>query len=71
MYLVNHYLDYSLFGILLPDEADASTTNSVASIVAQSTICSGLYGRNPNFILVSSNFSVETLSEPAGNFCVV
>lgn len=52
MYLVNHYLDYSLFGIDIPDELAASTTNGEDSILDQVSICTGLYGRYPNFILV-------------------
>ncbi|ROV91731.1 hypothetical protein VPNG_09961 [Cytospora leucostoma] len=52
MYLVNHYLDYSLLGIDIPDELAASTTNGEDSILDQVSICTGLYGRNPNFILL-------------------
>ncbi|KUI69745.1 hypothetical protein VM1G_05650 [Cytospora mali] len=52
MYLVNHYLDYSLLGIDIPNQLAASTTNGETSILDQVSICTGLYGRNPNFILL-------------------
>lgn len=52
MILVNHFLDYSFFGILIPNQTAAGTTNGAASITAQADLCSGLYGRTPNFILV-------------------
>lgn len=53
MYLVNHYLDVSIFGIDIPDETAASTTNGEDSIMAQVSECNALYGRYPNFIIVS------------------
>ncbi|KAK9235885.1 PLC-like phosphodiesterase [Lipomyces kononenkoae] len=54
MYLVNHTLNINLLdlGILIPDRDDAATTNSVASIEAQANLCAGLYGRNPNVMLL-------------------
>ncbi|KAJ3212126.1 hypothetical protein HDU83_005754 [Entophlyctis luteolus] len=54
MYLINHYLDYSVFGILIPDRAKASTTNSVSSIVADASGCAAGVGggRYPNFVLL-------------------
>lgn len=52
MYLVNHYLDIDLFGILIPNQAAAPITNSVSSILAQSDLCHDAWGRVPNFILV-------------------
>lgn len=53
MVLVNHFLDTNISGILIPNRAAANVTNSAASITAQASICAGLYGSNPNFILVS------------------
>lgn len=53
MILVNHFLDTNLSGILIPNRDAANVTNLAASITAQAGICAGLYGRNPNFILVS------------------
>lgn len=53
MYLVNHYLDISIFGIDIPNETAASTTNGEDSIMAQVNECNALYDRYPNFILVS------------------
>jgi hypothetical protein len=52
MYIVNHFLDINIFGILIPDDPADSTTNSPASIEAQANLCYNLYGRQPNFILV-------------------
>lgn len=54
MVLVNHFLDTNLSGILIPNRDAANVTNSASSITAQANICAGLYGRNPNFILVSN-----------------
>lgn len=55
MVLVNHFLDTNISGILIPNRAAANVTNSAASITAQANICVGLYGSNPNFILVGSS----------------
>ncbi|KAI9727037.1 MAG: hypothetical protein M1834_008563 [Cirrosporium novae-zelandiae] len=52
MYIVNHFLDIDILGIYIPYELVAGTTNSVASIEAQATICEGLYNRNPNVVLL-------------------
>lgn len=53
MYLVNHYLDYEILGIDIPDMTAAGTTNGEASIMAQVDECNALYNRYPNFIIVS------------------
>lgn len=53
MGLVNHMLHIDILGIQIPDRPAVGTTNSVASIDAQSSICKGLYGRAPNVVLVS------------------
>ena len=51
--LINHFLDESILGILVPNKGAASTTNGVASILANAAGCSGLNGgRNPNFVLL-------------------
>lgn len=55
MGLVNHMLHLEFLGIEVPDEGSAGTTNSRASIEAQSSVCEGLYGRTPNVVLVSSS----------------
>jgi hypothetical protein len=55
LYIVNHFLDVSFFGIDIPDESAASTTNAATgsgSIGAQVGICVGLYGRYPNVVLL-------------------
>lgn len=48
------FQDYSLFGIDIPNELEASTTNGVDSTMAQVNECNALYGKYPSFILVSS-----------------
>ncbi|KAI1308288.1 PLC-like phosphodiesterase [Xylaria venustula] len=50
--LANHNRNVEILGIDLPDLAEASTTNSVDSITAQSDTCNSLYGRIPNVILL-------------------
>jgi len=51
--MANHYLDASIFGILIPDRGSASVTNSVASIVAQANKCVPLGDNlNPSHILL-------------------
>ena len=55
MYLINHFLDTDVLGILIPDKPDAADTNGVSgtgSLGAQVTECAGEYGKNPNFLLV-------------------
>ncbi|KAJ9400711.1 hypothetical protein DTO282F9_2279 [Paecilomyces variotii] len=55
MYIVNHFLDVDILGVLVPDRVAAPTTNAVSgngSIGAQASLCEGLYGRVPNFVLV-------------------
>lgn len=53
MYIVNHFLDVDILSILIPDQIEASSTNSESSILAQSDLCYQDWGRMPNFILVS------------------
>lgn len=36
----------------MPDRINARKTNSASSITAQSDLCKGLYGRNPNVVLI-------------------
>jgi hypothetical protein len=53
MFIVNHMLHVKLpFNIIVPDRINAAKTNAAASINAQSSLCKGLYGRNPNVVLV-------------------
>ena len=55
MYIVNHFLDIDIAGILIPDVAAAGQTNAATgdgSIGAQSTLCEGLYGYAPKGVLV-------------------
>lgn len=40
--LINHYLDFELFGVLMPKRDAAPQTNSVASITAQVDRCKAL-----------------------------
>ncbi|KAK9801578.1 hypothetical protein SCARD494_00630 [Seiridium cardinale] len=50
----SHNLDFDLFGVLIPDLAEAETTNSATSILAQSDICISKYSRDPNVVLVAT-----------------
>ncbi len=63
MYIVNHFLDLELdiFGekILIPDQLDAQSTNSISSILVQSNLCLASYGRLPNAILVGPTVRCE------------
>ncbi|PCH34019.1 PLC-like phosphodiesterase [Wolfiporia cocos MD-104 SS10] len=55
MYLINHFLDSSIAGILYPDKSAASQTNGVngtGSLGQQVATCASEYDRNPNFMLV-------------------
>ncbi|KAI9366168.1 PLC-like phosphodiesterase [Zopfochytrium polystomum] len=52
MGLINHFLDYSILGIDVPDEAKADTTNSAASILTQAYACAKLNGNAPKGVLV-------------------
>ena len=55
MYIVNHFLDINLDGILIPDSGRAAQTNAATgdgSIGAQSALCEGLYGSAPKGVLV-------------------
>ena len=52
---MNHFLDVEIFGIKVPDRERAPQTNAATgtgSIGAQSKVCEGLYGRDPNVVLV-------------------
>ena len=55
MYIMNHFLNVDIFGIKVPDRDRAAQTNAATgpvSISAQSTVCEGLYGRDPTVVLV-------------------
>jgi hypothetical protein len=55
MYIVNHFLDEDILGILIPDTGALDTTNAATgtgSIGAQADLCTSTYGRVPNFVLV-------------------
>ncbi|KAL2007895.1 hypothetical protein VTN00DRAFT_7877 [Thermoascus crustaceus] len=55
MYIVNHFLDVDILGILVPDRLSANKTNAATgpgSIGAQSDLCRSIHGRIPNFVLV-------------------
>ena len=55
MYIINHFLDISVFGILIPDNGADKTTNAATgtgSIGAQVGLCEGIYGRPPKGVLV-------------------
>ena len=55
MYIVNHFLDVDIFGILVPDEEKAPQTNAASgsgSIGAQATLCEGIYQQAPKGVLL-------------------
>lgn len=55
MFIANHFLDVSIFGMDVPDRTAAAQTNAIAgsgSIGAQASLCSGAMGRNPNVLLI-------------------
>lgn len=55
MYIINHFLDVSVFGIDVPDNAADETTNAATgtgSVGAQAELCVGMYGRKPKGVLV-------------------
>ncbi|KIY51257.1 PLC-like phosphodiesterase [Fistulina hepatica ATCC 64428] len=55
MYLINHFLDESILGELVPDVAAANQTNAVngtGSLGTQVDTCETEWGRPPNFMLV-------------------
>ena len=57
MYIVNHFLDISIFGIDVPDTAADETTNAATgsgSIGAQTSLCQGIYGRGAKGVLVDN-----------------
>ncbi|KAJ5758237.1 uncharacterized protein N7511_006931 [Penicillium nucicola] len=54
MYVVNHFLDVDILGVLIPDRDKADATNAATgegSIGAQAALCEGLYSRKPNVLL--------------------
>ncbi len=60
MYIVNHFLDISIFGVDIPDRAADPQTNAATgagSIGAQVAICDGMYVQAPKGVLVD-NFDV-------------
>jgi len=55
MYIVNHFLDEDILSVHIPDDGADYTTNAATgtgSIGAQADLCTGVYGRVPNFVLV-------------------
>lgn len=55
MFLINHYLDTMVLGNPAPDVASANITNAVSgpgSLGEEIAVCTGLYDRYPNFLLV-------------------
>ncbi|KIY50483.1 PLC-like phosphodiesterase [Fistulina hepatica ATCC 64428] len=54
MYMINHFLDVDILGILIPDYDAASTTNSETSIVANANGCVPYSGVDswPSFVLM-------------------
>lgn len=62
MFLANHNLNIEILpDVLIPAPLEASDTNSIASITAQTDICMQNYGRYPNVVLVSISL-INTLT---------
>ncbi|KAM0340089.1 hypothetical protein ACHAPU_010662 [Fusarium lateritium] len=55
MGIMNHMLNYKVFGIVIPNQIDAEETNSAESIQNQVDLCGGNWSRRPNVILVSDS----------------
>jgi hypothetical protein len=54
MYIVNHFLDIDIAGVLIPNRILADRTNAATgdgSIGSQSDLCTSTYSRKPNLIL--------------------
>ncbi|KAL1890827.1 hypothetical protein Cpir12675_005223 [Ceratocystis pirilliformis] len=55
MYMINHFLDVQLpFDIIIPNQFEAGSTNSLESIIKQAEMCGVQWGVKPNVILVGS-----------------
>lgn len=53
MYLVNHSLNKKILGdVLISDHDASSNVNRHEDIEKHANLCSNMYGRNPNVILV-------------------
>ncbi|KAF4988964.1 hypothetical protein FGRMN_9437 [Fusarium graminum] len=52
MGIMNHMLNYEIFGIVIPNQIDAENTNSAGSIQNQIDLCEGNGSRRPNVILL-------------------
>ncbi|KAH7356478.1 PLC-like phosphodiesterase [Rhexocercosporidium sp. MPI-PUGE-AT-0058] len=55
MYIVNHFLDLDIFGILIPATIELPRTNAATgdgSVGAQADLCTSKWGRRPNVVLV-------------------
>ena len=55
MYIVNHFLDLDIFGVLIPATIELPRTNAATgdgSVGAQADLCTSTWGRRPNVILV-------------------
>lgn len=67
MYLINHFLDKTVSGLLVPAIEKANVTNGVSgvgSLGQEADTCVAQYGRAPNFMLVDVGltlYHVKTL----------
>lgn len=53
MGIMNHMLNYEVFGIVFPNMGSAADTNSEESIRKQLNLCGEEHGRRPHVVLVS------------------
>ncbi|KAL0942346.1 phosphoinositide-specific phospholipase c-like phosphodiesterases superfamily [Colletotrichum truncatum] len=51
MYMINHFLNFEILGIKIPDLPNSAKTNSLQSIDKQVNLCRGMWGKTPNVIL--------------------
>ncbi|XXH03650.1 hypothetical protein Hte_010055 [Hypoxylon texense] len=63
MFLANHNLNIEILpDVLIPAPLEASDTNSIASITAQTDICKQNYGRYPNVVLLDFVSQGDTIA---------
>ncbi|KAI4864307.1 PLC-like phosphodiesterase [Hypoxylon rubiginosum] len=63
MFLANHNLNIEILpDVLIPAPLEASDTNSIASITAQTDICMQNYGRYPNVVLLDFVSQGDTIA---------
>lgn len=62
MGILNHMLNYKIFGLVAPDMDSAAATNSRRSISAHVERCLKAHGVQPNVVLVSIRHQMREIS---------